>query len=57
MDGNSRWQGWAALALAGLALFIALGGRQQPAYVVQAPGAAYGDSAATAQSAASDAQR
>lgn len=58
MDGNSRWQGWAALALAGLALFIALGGRQQqPAYVVQAPGAAYGDSAATAQSAANDAQR
>jgi hypothetical protein len=37
MDGNSRWQGWAALALAGLALFIALGGRQQPTYVVQAP--------------------
>jgi hypothetical protein len=37
MDGNSRWQGWAALALAGLALFIALGGRQQPAYVMQAP--------------------
>lgn len=27
MDRNRNWQGWAALALAGLALLVALGGR------------------------------
>lgn len=27
MDRNRNWQGWAALALAGLALIVALGGR------------------------------
>ena len=55
MDNNRNWQGWAAVVLAGLALFVALGGRHgsdgPPVqnWVQVQPGTGYGQGQAMPQ--------